>query len=75
MSQRDKPDYYELLQLDRNCSLDDIKQSYRGLAKKYHPDRNPNNPESVTKFKAISEAYQVLSDPNKRKENLDENWI
>ncbi len=66
MSQRDKQDYYELLQLDRNCSLDDIKQSYRGLAKKYHPDRNRNNPESVTKFKAISEAYQVLSDPNKR---------
>lgn len=59
-------DYYKSLGLERSASVDDIKRSYRKLAMKYHPDRNPNDPKSEEKFKEINEAYQVLSDPEKR---------
>ncbi len=59
-------DYYEILQIERDSSGEEIKRSYKRLAFEFHPDRNPGNPEAEEKFKKISEAYQVLSDPNKR---------
>ncbi|MFM2420234.1 MAG: hypothetical protein RL385_4957 [Pseudomonadota bacterium] len=62
-----KRDYYEVLELDRNASLDDVKKAYRKLALKYHPDRNPGNTEAEEQFKVCSEAYAVLSDTEKRK--------
>jgi molecular chaperone DnaJ len=61
-----KMDYYEVLQVERTASDVEIKAAYRKLAMQYHPDRNPNNPDAEEKFKACSEAYQVLSDPDKR---------
>ena len=61
-----KRDYYELLGVNRNASEDDIKKSFRRLAKQYHPDANPDDPNAPDKFKEIGEAYQVLSDPEKR---------
>jgi len=60
--------YYDILGINENASADEIKSAYRQLAKKYHPDHNPNNKEYENKFKEISEAYSILSDPNKRKE-------
>ncbi|XP_058752292.1 uncharacterized protein LOC131653776 [Vicia villosa] len=60
-------DYYKLLQVDRNAKDDDLKKAYRKLAMKWHPDKNPNNKkEAEAKFKQISEAYDVLSDSQKR---------
>ncbi|KAL6496171.1 hypothetical protein OROGR_029429 [Orobanche gracilis] len=60
-------DYYKMLQVDRSASDDDLKKAYRKLAMKWHPDKNPNNKkEAEAKFKQISEAYDVLSDPQKR---------
>ncbi len=61
-----KQDYYEVLGVDRNVTEEDIKKVYRKLALKYHPDRNPGDKKSEEKFKEILEAYQVLSDPQKR---------
>ncbi|OQA32370.1 MAG: Chaperone protein DnaJ [Betaproteobacteria bacterium ADurb.Bin341] len=61
-----KRDYYEILGLNRDASEDDIKKAYRKLAMKHHPDRNPGNPSSEEKFKEAKQAYEVLSDPNKR---------
>lgn len=58
--------FYELLGVQKNASEADIKKAYRGLALKYHPDRNQGNKESEAKFKEINEAYSVLSDPEKR---------
>jgi len=59
-------DYYEALEVSRDCSGTELKKSYRKLAMKYHPDRNQGDPEAEEKFKIINEAYQVLSDDNKR---------
>jgi molecular chaperone DnaJ len=63
---KDKKDYYELLGVSRTSTEDEMKKAYRKLAMKYHPDRNPNNKEAESKFKEISEAYDVLRDDQKR---------
>lgn len=61
-----KRDYYEILGVTKNASKDEIKQSYRKIAMQYHPDRNPDNKEAEDKFKEAAEAYEVLSDDEKR---------
>ncbi len=61
-----KRDYYELLGIGRNAGDEDIKKAYRKLALQYHPDRNPGDKHAEEKFKEVSEAYSVLSDPQKR---------
>jgi len=61
-----KRDYYEVLGLNRDASEEDIKKSYRKLAMKWHPDRNPDNPKAEEHFKEAKEAYEVLSDGHKR---------
>jgi curved DNA-binding protein len=60
-------DYYKVLGVDKNASTEDIKKAYRKLARKHHPDVNPNNKEAQRKFQEINEANEVLSDPEKRK--------
>lgn len=64
----DKRDYYEVLGVDRNADDAALKKAYRVLAKKYHPDTNPGDAEAEAKFKEASEAYAVLSDPDKRRQ-------
>lgn len=61
-----KRDYYEILGIEKNTSIEDVKKAYRKLAMQYHPDRNPGNKESEEKFKEATEAYEVLSDQDKR---------
>ncbi len=66
MATTEKRDYYEVLGLQRNASIDEIKKAYRKLAVKYHPDKNPGDAEAEEKFKEAAEAYGVLSDEEKR---------
>src|SRR5580658_8354064 len=61
-----KADYYEVLGVARDCSDQELKSAYRKLALKYHPDRNPGDNGAEERFKEASEAYQVLSDADKR---------
>lgn len=69
-------DYYSILDLNKNASSDDIKKAYRKLARKYHPDLNPNDSQAHQKFQQINEANEVLSDPENRKkyDEYGENW-
>ena len=61
-----KRDYYEVLGVDRSAGEQDIKKAYRRIAMKYHPDRNPDDADADSKFKEATEAYEVLSDSEKR---------
>ena len=63
-----KRDYYEVLGVSKDADDDALKKAYRKLAKKYHPDANPGDKEAEAKFKEASEAYSVLSDPQKRQQ-------
>src|ERR1700743_3266464 len=63
-----RPDYYKILGVGKGASDEEIKKAYRKLARKYHPDRNPGDKEAEEKFKEVSAAHDVLSDPDKRKE-------
>lgn len=69
-------DYYKILGVDKTATQDDIKKAFRKLARQYHPDLNPNDPNAKEKFQAINEANEVLSDPEKRKkyDEYGENW-
>ena len=62
----EKRDYYEVLGLQKGAGEEEIKRAFRQLAKKYHPDLNPGNKEAEAKFKEVNEAYEVLSDKDKR---------
>jgi molecular chaperone DnaJ len=69
-------DYYKILGVERSATQDEIRSAYRKLARKYHPDINPNKKEAEQRFKEINEAYQVLGDPEKRKkyDTLGADW-
>ena len=64
----DKRDYYEVLGVDKSADDATLKRAYRKLAKKYHPDVNPGDKEAEAKFKEATEAYTILSDPDKRRQ-------
>ena len=61
-----KRDYYDVLGVNKSASKDELKKAYRKLAMKYHPDRNPDDSKAAEKFKELSEAYEILSDDQKR---------
>lgn len=62
----EKRDYYEVLGVSKNATEDEIKKAYRKMAKMYHPDLHPDDPEAAEKFKEVNEANDVLTDPQKR---------
>ena len=62
----EKRDYYEVLGVVKSASEDEIKRAYKKMARKYHPDLNPDNKEAEEKFKEVNEAYEVLSDADKK---------
>jgi DnaJ-class molecular chaperone len=72
----DYKDYYKILGVERNASADEIKKAFRRLARKHHPDMNPGDKSAERRFKEINEAYEVLSDPDKRRkyDTLGPNW-
>ena len=72
----DFKDYYKVLGVARSASSEDIKKAFRKLARRYHPDVNPGDKKAETRFKEINEAYEVLSDTDKRKkyDTLGPNW-
>ena len=63
-----KRDYYEILGVGKSATKEELKKAYRKIAIKYHPDKNPNNPEAEEKFKEAAEAYEVLNDDQKRQQ-------
>src|SRR6056297_2546720 len=69
-------DYYKILDVSRDASQEEISKAFKKLARKYHPDLNPDNAEAEKKFKEVNEAYEVLKDPEKRKryDQLGANW-
>lgn len=69
-------DYYKILGVDRNIPQDDVREAYRKRAKQFHPDLHPNDPKAKAKFQALNEAYDVISDPEKRKkyDQYGEKW-
>src|SRR5689334_8629608 len=72
----DYKDYYKILGVTRSASADEIKKAFRKLARTHHPDVNPGDKKAEAKFKEINEAYEVLSDPDKRQryDTLGPNW-
>src|ERR1700681_2047140 len=63
-----RPDYYQTLGVEKKATAEEIKKAYRKLARQYHPDRNPDDKQAEARFKDISQAYDVLGDPEKRKQ-------
>ena len=61
-----KRDYYDVLGVNKSARKDELKKAYRKLAMKYHPDRNPDDTQAAEKFKELSEAYEILSDDQKK---------